>query len=271
MLIDLSNFVARATAVRANYLELLLQMLVKLRRQHPHHRFVFALEGSGTLRRQQLLRQYKAGRIPSPEFNEARRTAITMLRNIPCGFIKAPDGEADDAIASYCQQHSEDEIVIVSNDRDLWQLITPNVLIHTTVQRSTTDVDRHACRRLLGVDPEVVPLMKAMLGDPSDNIPRAIARVQQKKLLRVAQQAQQPDGIEDAVASADYLTENDKKKILSAISVVKTHMSVTRAWNNLNLKQRTHPGDAVALQEFLDPYGIKLSTDEIDSIMGAIR
>ncbi|KKN14797.1 hypothetical protein LCGC14_0992470 [marine sediment metagenome] len=275
LLIDLSNFVARAIAVaQQDYLRLVLQMLLKLRRHYPHHRFVFAVEGAGTLRRQRLLPCYKEGRVPSPEFNEARQVAIQMLRRIECQHIKAPDGEADDAIATYVGQHPDDNCVIVSNDRDLWQLITPNCNVWATVKRNNVQVDRFACRRLLGVDPKVVPLMKALLGDASDNIPRGVARVHKKKLLRLVNDSEgRVDQIPQLVQDAEYLTVKDKEKIILALPTVKQHLSVTIAWNNLSLKTRTCSGDVEALTRFLDHYGATTWTtvDEIEIIVGMVK
>jgi 5'-3' exonuclease len=267
LLIDLSNFVARAIAVaQQNYLALTLHMLLKLRRQYQYHQLVFAVEGSGTIRRQRLLTCYKDGRIPSPEFNDARRTAIQMLRLIKCRFIMAPDGEADDAIACFCDRNSDDEVIIVSNDRDLWQLINTNVKVLSTVKRSTFEVDKFACQRLLGVLPHEIPLMKAMLGDTSDNIPRAVERVHKTKILRLVHAANGDLDKVPSVASLDFLTEKDRERVTASLAVVKQHLDVTRAWNNLDLKQRHHEGDYNALQLFLSEHAVALEKAEMDEL-----
>lgn len=272
LLVDLSNFVARAAAVaQQDYLRLVLQMLLKLRKQHQHHRFVFAVEGAGTLRRQRLLPCYKEGRIPSPEFNEARQTVIHMLRLIECQHIKAPDGEADDAIATYVQLHPDDSCIIVSNDRDLWQLITPNCTVLAAIKRTTTQVDSFACKRLLGVSPSRVALMKALLGDSSDNIPRGVERVHKKKLIRLVNDTEgYVDQIPQLVQDAEYLTPKDKEKILLSLTTVKQHLSVTRAWNQLSLKTRTCSGDLEAFTRFLDHHGANVwaTNRELEIIAG---
>jgi len=264
LLVDLSNVVARAVSVAPDrYLGLLINMLAKLRRQYPHHEMVYALEGSGTLIRQRTLPEYKAGRIPSPEFNDARTRAIKMLKLTACRLIKAPDGEADDAIATYCHEHPNETCVIVSNDRDLWQLINSRVTVHATVKRSTTDVDRHACQRLLGVQPNEIPLMKAILGDPSDQIPRAVERVHKKKLLRLVQETKGDVGrLAEVVSTAEYLTGKDKEKVKASVSTVKRHVEVTRARLG-QLKQRQYQGDATRLKKFLAQYGDQVDNEDI--------
>ncbi len=271
LLFDLSNFVARATAVAGrNFLALFVQMLLKQRRQFPQHRFVFAVEGSGTLRRQQLLPQYKDGRIPSPEFNLARKEAIQLLRHVNCHITKAPDGEADDAIASYIEQCGEDAtITIVSNDRDLWQLIRRDVYVQAKVKNTTMQIDRHACKRLLGVPPAIVPLMKALLGDPSDCIPRGVPRVTAEKLLRVANAARTVEHVSVVAQTADWLTTGDKTKIEGALATVKQHMKVTRCWNQLNLHTRECVADVSAFREFLEQRGYReLAEENTNQIIG---
>lgn len=273
LLVDLSNFVARAIAVQQDgYLKLLLQMLLKLRRQYPHHGFIFAVEGAGTLMRQQRLPCYKEGRVPSPEFNDARQLAIKMLKMINCRFLKAPDGEADDAIASYCHYNPDDSCIIVSNDRDLWQAIRCNVAVRATVKSTTTDIDRFACERILGVPPKAVPLMKALLGDASDNIPRGVERVHKKKLLRLANEAGgDVKQLAEATNQADYLTVLDKEKIALAHTTVKRHLSVTKARINKNYLQRQYLGDATALKRFLEQHNVEITEVEVKTIAGATK
>lgn len=265
LLLDTSNIVARSTAVANDrYLPLFCSMLLKQRRDHPHHQFVFAVEGAGTLRRQRILPCYKEGRIPSPEFNEARSVCLDLLQHVNCQVIRAADGEADDAIASYCKQHPENEIVIVSNDRDLWQLICTNVFVLTKINRTATKIDRFACRRHLGVKPSDIPIMKALLGDNSDNIPRAVSRVQKKKLIKLVGLL---DGslekLPELVTDSDWLTDQDKKKILLAQDVVKQHLKVTVAWN-LKLKQKRHKSDPTGLYEFLFRRGQHQSFSKVE-------
>jgi len=260
LLVDLSNVAARALSVAGEdgYLELFCRMLEKQHRQHPSHRLVFAVEGAGTLRRQQIVSQYKGGRVPTPEFQLARNTAIKLVRLLDCRVVKAPDGEADDAIGSFCRQHPDDEIVILSDDRDLWQLISTNVLVKSRVKGSVLLVDRFACRRLLGVEPANIPMMKALLGDKSDCIPRAVERVQTKKLLRLAS-AKNVDQLADRAAEADWLTAGDKKKIAARLDVVKQQLRVTRVWADLPLKTKQCRLNESELRRFLAGYDLQRS------------
>ena len=230
---------------------------------------IYALEGHGTDERRNILSTYKRDRVPSPEFIEAREQVVAMLQLTTCTLIRAPKGEADDAIASYLAQYPGDYIVL-SNDRDLWQLITPSVVVEAKIKRNTVVVDRFACRRHLGVEPHCIPLYKALLGDSSDQIARGVARVTKTKLVRLAREAQTADQIEAAVATADWLSKRDKEKILNSILVVKRQEKVTKAWTDLSLRILHCRGDAKKFLAFCADHNTP-PVENIDLLIGGAK
>lgn len=265
VLVDLSNLVARAAAVAPNYLAMVMKMLVRIHHRYRHHSLIYALEGHGTDERRTILATYKRDRVPSPEFIEAREQVVAMLQLTTCTFIRAPQGEADDAIASYVTQRPGDYVVL-SNDRDLWQLISPSVSVEAKVKRNTVLVDRFACRRLLGVEPCCIPLYKALLGDPSDQIARAVPRVTKAKLIRLAETAHTAAQVERIVPTASWLSKQDKEKILDAILTVKCNERVTKAWTDLSLRILHCRGDAKKLAAFCANHSIHV--DDIETLIG---
>lgn len=269
LLIDLSNLVARAIAVgKENYLLLFARMLLKLRKRYPHHRFVFAVEGQGASRRQQILPAYKADRVPSGEVDEARHTSFLLLHHVNCEMIKADAGEADDAIASYVKKYCTDRsVVVLSDDRDLWQLIRSNVVVEARVKNTVTRVDRFACKKLLGVSPEKVPLLKALCGDNSDNIPRGVPRVAERKLVGLAQQAESVGALVAAATEVEGMTESDRRRVEAATTTVAQHLKVTKAWDALPLKTKRGAACADRAAEFLP--GMK--PEEIATICGKVN
>lgn len=76
--------------------------------------------------------------------------------------------EADDAIA-WLAQNTDDEVVIVSSDSDLWQLITPRIRVFDAKKKQIVDVSNF--HMVCPVSIEDYTLYKSILGDPSDNIP----------------------------------------------------------------------------------------------------
>jgi 5'-3' exonuclease len=241
-------------------------MVIKQRKQLPHYRFVFALEGEGTAERRKLLPAYKTGRTPSPKFNEARNEVISMLRHTHCTIIRAADGEADDAIATFVTTN-EGHHVILSNDRDLWQLITPRVTVEAKVRGGTIQVDRFACKRLYGIEPTVIPLAKALLGDKSDTIPRGVPQVVEAKLLRLASEAKEARYVAKVVTEADWFTDAEKKKIRAGLSTVKLHEQVTRVRTNLKLRAREYKGNLKKMQTFLAARSLDI--EDVEILVGA--
>jgi 5'-3' exonuclease len=95
-------------------------------------------------------------------------------------FLWSEDNEADDTIATLVRR-IKCPSVIVSSDKDLWQLLRPGVRIWSP--SSGKFVDEAAILKAFGVtNPEHIPLVKALWGDAGDNVPNAIPRMQ-KQLL----------------------------------------------------------------------------------------
>lgn len=267
---DLSNLVARSTAVADEfYLNNTCHMLLKQRRILPGYHFVFALEGKGTEGRQRICPAYKAHRRPNPLFITARKEVIALLHHLACTLVKAPQGEADDAIATYVRQHCTDaDVKIMSNDRDLWQLINQQVTVQAIIKGTSTTIDSHRCRRLFGVPPEAVPLAKAILGDSSDEVPRAIKRIKKDKLLQLAVEAQTSDKLKEAAEKAEYLSDAEKKRVVSGLDLVKQQERLTRSWDQLKLKIKECPGSIAGFKKQIAHQNVKLTEAEISTIVG---
>jgi 5'-3' exonuclease len=100
-----------------------------------------------------------------------------------CTVIRQPNAEADDLIATWVQQHPDDEHVIVSTDSDFYQLLAENV----TQYNGTTDqivslegfknaktgewvIDKKTGEPKKAIDPDFVLFEKCVRGDSSDNV-----------------------------------------------------------------------------------------------------
>lgn len=120
--------------------------------------------------RKKIFKEYKKNRVPNmnlyQEINKIIESAI--YENIPIEFSSTH--EADDIIASYCEYYKNKyTIYIVSNDKDLMQLINEKVYIFNPFEKKifkSSDV-----LMKLGVEPKDVSLFLALSGDNSDNIP----------------------------------------------------------------------------------------------------
>src|SRR5215218_863906 len=89
--------------------------------------------------------------------------------------VRVEGYEADDVIATIAGRAREKdyEVMVVTGDRDLFQLIEPGVRVMAT-SRGITDTkvcDRDAVVDRYGIEPELIPDFVGLKGDTSDNIP----------------------------------------------------------------------------------------------------
>ncbi len=132
-------------------------------------------EGRGPTFRDEIFPQYKANREETPEDLLQQLPYIERLLetlNVP---VLAEDGyEADDAIGSLAKQASARgiEVRIVSSDKDLMQLVGPNVLLMNPMKNDAL-YDEAGVEEFMGVKPSQVVDLLALKGDSVDNIPGA--------------------------------------------------------------------------------------------------
>lgn len=124
--------------------------------------------------RNKLYDQYKAHRPPPPEdlvpqFPLVREA--TKAFGVPC--IELPGYEADDLIAAYACKMRDlgGEVVIVSSDKDLMQLVGEQVTMLDTMKNLKIGIAQVAEK--FGVTPDKVVDVQALCGDSVDNVPGA--------------------------------------------------------------------------------------------------
>src|SRR6516162_1939521 len=120
--------------------------------------------------RNELYAEYKAHRPPPPEdlvpqFGLVREA--TRAFGVP--VIELGGYEADDLIASYACKATElgGDVVIVSSDKDLMQLVSGNVSMLDTMKNLR--IGREQVFEKFGVGPEKVVEVQALCGDSVDN------------------------------------------------------------------------------------------------------
>ncbi len=122
--------------------------------------------------RNQIYPAYKANRPEPPEdlipqFPLVREGVRAF--NLAC--IEEAGFEADDVIASYAKAAREQgiEVVIVSSDKDLMQLVRDGVSLFDPMKLRPIGVAEVIEK--FGVPPEQVPDVQALAGDSTDNVP----------------------------------------------------------------------------------------------------
>ena len=149
---------------------------------------------------------YKAGRSETPE---PLRVQIGLIRQF-CDALGVPavdavGFEADDVIGTLARQLSSagNEVVIVTGDRDAYQLVSDPLVRVLYNRRGVTDYalyDEAGILERTGVKPKDYPLLAALRGDPSDNLP-GVPGVGEKTAARLVNDFGSLDAIYESLST----------------------------------------------------------------------
>jgi len=146
-----------------------------LRDEQPTHVAVAFDRGEPTFRHEQYV-EYKANRRETPEdFRSQLSLIFEVLDALGIARLSVAGFEADDVIATLATRAENDgmDVLIVTGDRDVLQLVDPHVTVLMT-RRGITEMSRftpEAVQQKYGLTPEQYPDFAAIRGDPSDNLP----------------------------------------------------------------------------------------------------
>ncbi len=149
-------------------------MLINVLNQLKPNYVVAALDSIEPTFRTEDFTGYKAHRKPMEEDLSSQIPKVfEMLDAFGIKKITVNGYEADDIVATLVKMFSDKaEMIVVSNDKDLWQLAGGNVMImlpNTKGDAQWLSKDEVVAR--LGFTPDKIADYKGLRGDPSDNIP----------------------------------------------------------------------------------------------------
>ncbi len=157
----------------AGFCNMLWKFLCEMKAEKPTHLAVI-FDASEKTFRTRLYDQYKAHRPPPPEdlipqFPLVREA--TRAFGVPA--LELDGYEADDLIATYARQVAEagGEVVIVSSDKDLMQLVNEQISMFDPMK--SLKIGRDQVIEKFGMGPERVVEIQALAGDSVDNVPGA--------------------------------------------------------------------------------------------------
>jgi DNA polymerase-1 len=192
---------------------MLLKVLSDLKPTH----YAVAFDKKGPTFRHELFDKYKAQRPPTPDelINQMGRVK-QLVQTFRIPLFEVDRYEADDVLGTLSRQASQRGIdtVIVTGDADTMQLVSPHVkVLYPKAGKAFSDTqlfDEEAVRQKYGVGPEHIADLKAMEGDPSDNIP-GIPGIGEKTAVKLIQQF---GSLEEVYKHLDEVTPPKIKEIL---------------------------------------------------------
>jgi DNA polymerase I len=149
-------------------------MLKRVLEKYPPEYMCVALDSSQPTARHAQYDLYKATRKKMPSDLAQQMPYLRQFcqaMRIP--VLQMPGHEADDIIATVATRAVKEGLhpVIVTLDKDLYQIVDPILILNTS--KDDLIVDREKVHELFGVSPEQIPDLLGLWGDTSDNVPGA--------------------------------------------------------------------------------------------------
>jgi DNA polymerase-1 len=142
--------------------------------------------------RQEMFEQYKAQRAKTPpELVSQIKRAHEVAEAFHLPVFEIDGFEADDVLGTLTEQAGSKglDVMIVTGDNDMFQLIRPGVRVLTPGRPATEYIpfDEAAVQEKYEVKPSQLIDLKALAGDPSDNIP-GVPGIGKKTAAKLLQQ-----------------------------------------------------------------------------------
>lgn len=148
------------------------RILLKILREERPDAIVAVFDSREPTPRHALYPEYKANRLKVPEDLSSQIPVVDeMIDALGIRRLAIPGAEADDIIGTLARRAEARgmDVVIVSSDKDLYQLVSPRVKVRDGLKERT--VGEAQVEEVFGVPPAKVPDLLALAGDPSDNVP----------------------------------------------------------------------------------------------------
>ena len=149
-----------------------LNMLNKMIKEESPDRIAVVFDAPGRTFRDDLFEQYKAHRPAMPDDLRSQiQPLYDTVAAMGLALLRVPGVEADDVIGTLAKQGAASgyQVLISTGDKDMAQLVGPNVGLINTM--SNTRLDRAGVKAKFDVFPEQIVDYLALVGDSSDNIP----------------------------------------------------------------------------------------------------
>ncbi len=148
------------------------RILLKILREERPDAVVAVFDSREPTPRHALYPEYKANRLKTPEDLATQIPVVDeMIDALGVRRLSVAGAEADDIIGTLSRRAEERgmDVVIVSSDKDMYQLVSPRVKVRDGLKEHT--VGEAQVEEVFGVPPGKVADLLALAGDPSDNVP----------------------------------------------------------------------------------------------------
>ena len=215
-------------------------MLINLWRDHEPDAIVIAFDRPEPTFRHEMLSTYKANRETAPDI---LRQQMGLVREVVDALelptIDMVGFEADDIIATLATEGRDrgDDVVIVTGDRDAYQLVEDPLVRVLYNRRGVSDYvlyDEAGIKERTGVSPADYVQYAALRGDNSDNLP-GVPGVGEKTAAKLINERGDIDGI---FAALDELTPKLRENLSANEDKVRANVRMMELVRDVDLDRR---------------------------------
>ncbi|UDQ99228.1 5'-3' exonuclease H3TH domain-containing protein [Lentisphaerota bacterium WC36G] len=244
-----------------NALLMLSKFLLKLEQNFPSKEGCFIFDCGKPQFRLDIAPDYKANRKPMPEELKAQMPFIEkIISAFGWNKIREENFEADDLIGAVAQKSECDEVLIITSDKDIHQLVNEKIKIMAPDKKQPSGFDIRdvaSVEERFNISPHEIVDYLAMIGDSSDNIPglSGIGPKTAEKLIK------QFGSIKNMIANSDQISnkrwrekiDSSHKLLENNIKLVTLNVNVEeKFWKQPNLTNRTTPNFKEIAQLFAE-------------------
>lgn len=158
-----------------------IRMMLKLLFEQPEY-FVICWDSPVKTKRKEKYEAYKANRTKlEDEFKAQIPLVMELVSELGIPTVTAPGYEADDSIGTLATLHQQNPdllIQVFSSDKDLKQLLAPNLIVTDPLKHITTKIPDF--EKEFGFAPMSIVDYLALIGDAADNV-KGVAGIGPKK------------------------------------------------------------------------------------------
>ena len=236
-------------------------------------------DASGPTFRDDWYDEYKAQRAPMPDDLRAQIGPIhEAVRLLGWPVLEVPGIEADDAIGTLARlgEASGHRVLISTGDKDLAQLVTPQVTLMNTMAKPPETLDVAGVQAKFGVPPTAIVDYLTLMGDSVDNVP-GVDKVGPKTAAKWIAEYGSLDGViaaapqikgavgENLRRALDWLPTGRKLVTVRTDCDLSGHVPGWPGLEALALREVDRPG----LLDFYGRYGFRTFRKELEDSLAA--
>ena len=250
-------------------------MLATLLRDHNPDGIAVAFDRPEKTFRHERLSSYKANREKQPDIlYEQLALAREIVESLGMCVVDAKGFEADDVLATLANlvKRSEEEAIIVTGDRDSYQLVEDPHIKVLYNKRGVSDYvlyDEDGIKERTGVSPEDYVAYAALRGDTSDNLP-GVPGVGEKTAAKLINTY---GGLEQVLAAAKDQTPKLRQNLEESQDLVLLNSEMMKLVTDVPLDLeisdlKIKPVDIPRASELFDLLELSKSRNQLGSALG---